>query len=89
MKPLLIAIIGVLFLAGCATTYRMDRVSVGMTKEQVVAAVGRPDSSASSGNGVEYIRYDLEAHTGGIATYFVKLVNGKVDSYGPEDDRAR
>ncbi len=79
-------IFGVLTIVGCATTYRIDRVSVGMSKEQVIAAMGRPDSVAAPGNGSEYLRYTLEEHTGELAPYFVKLVNGRVAAYGRVGD---
>jgi hypothetical protein len=69
-----------------------------MTKKEVIAAIGDPASTAAPGNGVEILRYDLSstfknlalARYGGIPPesqdYFVKLIDGKVDSYGKVGD---
>lgn len=79
-----------LTLMGCATAHKMNALSVGMTKAEVVNILGHPkDSSAMSG--VEYLRYELHPDSlgrcfagprEGIADYFVRLVGGRVDSYG-------
>ena len=100
MKPI-IAVTFVLALvalgSGCATTSNTNRLSIGMTKQEVVAAMGQPTSAASPGNGVEILRYDLSSAVAtvilarhGIASnpqdYFVKLIDGKVTSYGKVGD---
>ena len=74
----------VVFLAGCATTpEKMNRLSVGMTKSEVLDAMGKPSSTASPGKGVETLRYrEFYANT----TYFVRLIDGMVDSYGEMSD---
>ena len=55
----------VVFLAGCATTpEKMNRLSVGMTKSEVLDAMGKPSSTASPGKGVEFLRY-REFYSGG------------------------
>ena len=69
----------------------MNRISVGMTKADVIAAMGDPDSTAAPGAGVEYMRYSLtessiEAYNGITAPYFVELVNGRVAAYGRVGD---
>jgi hypothetical protein len=68
----------------------MNRLSVGMTKQEVVSTMGQPASTAAAGGGVEILRYELQnAHQvwwGGYSEYFVRLVNGKVDSYGRMGD---
>lgn len=73
------------------TAPKMNRVSVGMSKQEVIAAMGEPVSTASPGGGIEIIRYRLSEDsyqeyywTG--AEYFVKLIRGKVDSYGKVGD---
>ena len=77
-------------LVGCATASHMNRLSVGMTKQEVCSAMGDPDSSASPGGGIEILRYELttrERPYGRIAReYYVRLVNGKVESYGKMGD---
>jgi hypothetical protein len=62
-----------------------------MTKQDVITAMGPPVSTASPGGGIELLRYRLSEDsyqeyywTG--AEYFVKLIRGKVDSYGKVGD---
>ena len=64
-----------------------------MTKSEVCSALGVPTSSASPGGGVEILRYGLTTRedprlVSGLVTseYFVRLVNGKVESYGRMGD---
>lgn len=61
-----------------------------MTKEKVIAAIGNP-TSISAKDGTEYLNYrfsetDDHAFYGVTTPYFVRLVNGKVDSYGRTGD---
>ena len=65
----------------------MNRLSLGMTKPEVVSIMGRPDSTSAPGDGVEILHYKLSPQGGPFMNlvtedYFVKMVNGKVDSYG-------
>ena len=91
MKQLLLVALCGLILSGCATTGKMNRLSVGMSKADVIAAMGEPDSTSAPGGGVEYLRYSLTtsssaAYNGYTEPYFVKLVNGRVDAYGHVGD---
>lgn len=73
-------------LSGCLVppVVTMNRLNVGMTKEEVSSLLGQPYRTAASG-GVEFFVYELQR--GGIRDlYFVKLVNGKVESYGRMGD---
>lgn len=79
-----------LTLFGCATAHKINNVQLGMTKQEVITAIGKP-TSISAKNGTEYLNYRF-SETGdhafyGVTTpYFVRLVNGKVDSYGRTGD---
>lgn len=56
-------------LAGCVTPgtqINMNKVSVGMTKPEVIAAIGAPDSTAAK-DGTEYLVYQLTDGTSGGA----------------------
>jgi hypothetical protein len=91
MKYTQMLIIAILVsLVGCATASRMNRLSVGMTKQEVCSALGNPDSSASPGGGIDILRYELttkERPYGRISReYYVKLVDGKVESFGKMGD---
>lgn len=80
-----------LLLAGCANGYgkhssRMNDVSVGMTKAQVLNAIGEPVST-SARDGVEYMNFRFyEVVFGPYVPYYVRLVGGKVDSFGRTGD---
>lgn len=84
MKTLITFVVALaLSTAGCATSPRMNKLSVGMTKDEVLDILGSPDSTSAKG-GAEYLSYML--HDGPLGAsandYMVKLVNGKVDSFG-------
>jgi len=73
-------------LIGCAgTTQKMNLVSLGMSKDQVIGILGSPRSSAGSA-GVEVLRYALISKVNDVVGheeyYFVALKNGQVQSYG-------
>lgn len=53
-----------LLLSGCASTKRMNKVSLGMTKAEVINAIGSPESSRAS-DGTEYLVYSLTEIPGG------------------------
>jgi Short C-terminal domain/SmpA / OmlA family len=81
------AIVGLLFigalLAGCATSEKLNYIHIGMTKDQVIAVLGTPDSTSAQAN-VEYMTYYLAAESGygRDQPYMVRLVSGKVESFG-------
>ncbi|HKM55220.1 MAG TPA: SHOCT domain-containing protein [Isosphaeraceae bacterium] len=81
------AIVGCLILAallvGCATSDKLNYVHIGMTKDQVVAVLGTPDSTSAQAN-VEYLTYYLTAESGygRDQPYMIRLVNAKVESFG-------
>ena len=86
-----LTLVALIAVAGCATAPKMNRLSVGMTKQEVISVMGSPASTAAPGNGVELLRYRLSptsdhAFYGSTEEYFVRLVNGKVDSYGKMGD---
>ncbi len=84
---------------GCASSAKkLNQVSVGMTKSQVIQTIGQPQS-VSATDGVEYLLYTLSeglklGNDGqGRATidqaknlYFVRLRAGVVDSFGRVGD---
>ncbi|MCA6080334.1 MAG: outer membrane protein assembly factor BamE [Endomicrobium sp.] len=86
MKKLIILILFLVLLGSCATVGRMNDVSVGMTKKEVLNTMGKPNTSAAK-DGAEYLIYYLY-ETNRAASYclksdyFIRLVNGIVKSYG-------
>jgi hypothetical protein len=76
------------FLGGCVTpASRINDVSLGMTKAEVIRAMGRP-TSTSAQNGVEFMNYALWDSRWDVNStpYSVQLVNGHVVSYGRQGD---
>lgn len=86
MKNILAVAIAVIFVVGCATENKMTAVSIGMTKDEVVKAIGQPNSNFSQGNS-ETLKYEL-SETGDSAlssraeSNYVRLINGRVVSFG-------
>ena len=81
-----------LLLQSCVgTTAKLNKVSLGMTKAEVVQQIGRADSVSAVGN-EEYLIYywatpkQVFADENNLPEYFVKLVDGKVAAYGKKGD---
>ena len=82
-----------LFLAACATSGKINTVSLGMSKHQVIETMGPPDAVSAQGS-AEYLSYNLCASNCAALIvqnrvqdwYYVRLVNGNVDSYGRKGD---
>jgi hypothetical protein len=85
MKHLII--ISFLFLSACAGTPKMNNLSVGMSKKEVISIMGQPDSTSAKGS-IEYMSYSLwrdfwDRRPGDYSDqFYVRLVKGKVESYG-------
>lgn len=80
----------ILSVYGCANAKKMNLVSIGMNKNEVIQNIGTPDSTSAQG-GVEYLVYHLyatgdDAWYGRSTKYFVRLIKGKVESYGTFGD---
>ena len=87
-------------LAACATANKISGVQLGMTKDEVFRVMGNP-ISVSAQAGLEYLNYVLsEPHDDAFrgwttayyvrpvktTPYYVRLVKGKVESYGRTGD---
>jgi len=79
-------------LAGCATAPSFDKISIGMPKQDVITQLGSPQSISAKDN-VEYLKYlghnpawSRFNDAPKTIAYFVRLINGKVESYGQEGD---
>ncbi len=89
MKIFLVVIFS-LILCGCATVPAFDQVSLGMTKQEVINKLGSPYSVSAKDN-IEYLRYQsyqglVHNEYSKIEDYYVRLINGKVESYGKVGD---
>ena len=87
---ILLIILGTTFLNSCATSYKMNEISLGMPRKEVISTLGYPVSTSAI-KGVEYLNYKLyetsdDAFFGYGTPYFVRIINGKVDAYGRMGD---
>jgi outer membrane protein assembly factor BamE (lipoprotein component of BamABCDE complex) len=84
-RTLSATLFGAILLAGCATSAtKLNEISVGMTKPQVVQILGTPESVRAQ-NGQEALIYTLSNSWNSPVwneKYYVLLQNGKVVSYG-------
>lgn len=90
IKNFFIIIFIILLINGCATAYKISKVNIGMTKQEVIEKMGPPASVSAQGN-IEYLNYafsetDDQAFYGITRPYYVRLVNGHVESYGRTGD---
>jgi hypothetical protein len=84
MKRTIALIVSVILLTSCASTGgKMSQINVGTTKSEVVHILGKP-RSVGGGNNIEVLHYMDDRGFWQYDYYFVRLVGGKVESYGPE-----
>jgi hypothetical protein len=80
MRKTIVVILALCLLAGCAPWLPVQNVSVGMSKAEVLQQLGKPTDVAGSGN-VEYLWYNPLNRF--WQRYYVRIVDGRVESYGP------
>jgi hypothetical protein len=73
-------------LMGCATAQKLNRLNLGMTKQEVISVMGAPDTTGAQGDR-EYLVYRLsdtkvESFVGFTEPYVVELKGGKVEAFG-------
>ena len=85
---------GLFFLVGCqamiyGTASQFEKLSLGMSKEQVIGILGSPTSVGADGDkGEEYLIFKKMKHaiSEWPRTYEVTLRNGKVVKWGEQYD---
>jgi hypothetical protein len=77
--------LAVLLLMGCASASKMNSVQLGMTKDQVIGAIGSPSSTSEMDN-TQYLKYQLCSDWIFTDRYYVRLTDGKVDAFGRVGD---
>lgn len=82
MKKIAVVLFSLSVGLGCATSSRLNNISLGMTKKEVINEMGKPTSTAANGS-KEYLNYSLPESYGGFPSpYYVRLEKGRVDAYG-------
>ncbi|MGY0552919.1 hypothetical protein ACW17M_06880 [Vreelandella sp. 2A-K22] len=91
MKMILSLLAVAFFLHGCATGERMQTVSEGMSKEEVVSLLGEPDGYRRNGDyeALQYTNRLISGWSWDRTDYTVILENGRVGEYGPGEVRER
>lgn len=100
MRKFISMLITLVIFVGCAApaarsmSKNMNNISLGMSKAQVMDAMGEP-SSVSAIDGTEYMSYILCSKTGTLMQdyrcvrwddFYVRIKQGKVESYGRKGD---
>ncbi len=88
MRKLLVVMVA---LSGCVTATRMNKISTGMSKSEVIAAIGEPASVSAQRDDVTYLNYrfpetDWDWWVSNQRPYFVRIIDDKVESFGRQGD---
>lgn len=71
---------------GCAgSAQKINHLNVGMTKADVIQVMGEPDYT-SGREGVEILSYRLNASSFYSDTFYVRIIDGKVERFGRQGD---
>jgi hypothetical protein len=77
-----------LAVTGCVTTHprNITNLSLGLTKQEAIKIMGPPDSISAKGN-TEYLLYSWPNLLTGVPTkQFVRIIDGRVESFGNVGD---
>jgi len=92
MKKLIVLLGLVVIVTSCTSVgERMSNIRPGMTKPEVIRILGKP-TSVGGVSGVEVLHYTYYPDLLGWSRhsyYFARIVDGKVESYGPESHNNR
>jgi hypothetical protein len=84
LKRIVILLTLSMLVFGCAgSAKKFNALNVGMTKAEVIEAMGEPNYTSATKN-VEILSYKLTSNGLFSETYFVRIVNGNVDRFGPQ-----
>ena len=88
-KNIIIAL-STLSLVACANAHKMNSLDIGMTKKAVIERLGEPNSTSAI-SGIQYLAYNFYPTDESYwdcrpGNYYVRLVNGRVDSFGSMGD---
>ena len=83
---IIIIFIAIFFLFACAgSSKKMNQLKLGMTRQEVIDAIGEPASTSAKRNTV-YLNYHLSSGGFYSDSYYVRFLDGKVDAYGKAGD---
>jgi hypothetical protein len=80
MKKLILITLCVLSLNGCVAS-NLNLIETGMNKKQVLEIMGDPITTSTQQE-CEYMIYGLYDSNLNYRSYFVRLINGRVEAFG-------
>ena len=84
-RILLLLLAGALMLGCAASAQNMNRLELGMTEQDVVDTIGKPNSTSSI-QGEVLLKYRFRTSGLWTSTFFVRLQDGKVNAFGQVGD---
>ena len=85
-KKILILFILTVLVVGCAgSAKKINNLTLGMTKSEVIETMGKPDYS-NVREEVEILNYRLTSNSLFTDAYIVRIKQGKVDLFGRRGD---
>lgn len=86
VNRIMVLVLGLVLFFGCAgSSKNMNKVRLGMSKTEVIEAMGQPDSTSASRD-IEFLKYRFCSEGLFTSEYYVKLQSGRVDAYGRSGD---
>ena len=86
VNRIMVLLVGLVLFFGCAgSSKNMNKLRLGMSKTEVIEAMGPPDSTSASRD-IEFLKYRFYSEGLFTSEYYVKLQNGSVDAYGRSGD---
>ena len=86
VNRIMVLLVGFVLFFGCAgSSKNMNKLRLGMTKTEVIDAMGQPDSTSASRD-VEFLKYRFYSEGLFTSEYYVKLQSGSVDAFGRSGD---
>lgn len=86
VNRIMVLLVGLVLFFGCAgSSKNMNKLRLGMSKTEVIEAMGQPNSTSASRD-IEFLKYRFTSEGLFTSEYYVKLQNGSVDAYGRSGD---
>jgi hypothetical protein len=90
MRVSILGLVACIAISACATAGKIGGVRIGMTRDEVIAVMGKPASVSAQAHS-EYLNFALsetddQAFYGVTLPYYVRLIDGRVESYGRTGD---
>ncbi|MDP4856975.1 MAG: hypothetical protein NWR42_06155 [Desulfobacterales bacterium] len=86
VNRIMVLLVGLVLFFGCAgSSKNMNKLRLGMSKTEVIEAMGQPNSTSASRD-IEFLKYRFYSDGLFTSEYYVKLQSGNVDAFGRSGD---